>query len=86
MADDNVVPLFTANQLAPDFELQAQFLEQLAKELREQQHVYDRCLLIRQPRSGAIEALPFGGPMTSLDLVGMIEFAKFQVMLNFHDR
>ena len=78
MTDDtptNVTPLFPqGNQLAPDYELQAQYLEAMAKEIREKQVSHERCILIMQPPSGELGIYPFGGHATNIEFVGLLEF------------
>lgn len=79
----NVTPLFGSNQLAPNYELQAQYLEQVAKEIRERQLTYDRCLLIMQPPVGELDIQPFGGPTSNMEFVGLVELAKQKFLLDF---
>ena len=87
MTDDTkstVVPLFAAgNDLAPDFELQAQYLEAVAKEIREKQTGYVRCLLVMQPPVGELGMHMFGGPTSNLEAVGLMNLAKTKFELDF---
>lgn len=81
----NVTPLFGAenNQLAPSYELQAQYLEAVAKELREKQTTYERCLLVMQPTKGEIDIQPFGQQCTNMEFVGLLEMVKQKFLLDF---
>ena len=79
-----VVPLFAAgNDLAPDFELQAQYLEAVAKEMREKKTAYVRCLLVMQPPVGELGMHMFGGPTSNLEAVGLMNLAKTKFELDF---
>ena len=81
---NNVTPLFAAgNDLAPDFELQAQYLEAVAKEIREKQTSYVRCLLVMQPPAGELGIHMFGGPTSNLEAVGLMNLAKTKFELDF---
>lgn len=79
----NVVPLFAANQLAPNHELQAQYLEAVAAQIRSNGVTYDRCLLILQPRQGELDIQPFGGEINNMEFVGLVEIAKQKFLLDF---
>ena len=87
MTDDTkstVVPLFAAgNDLAPDFELQAQYLEAVAKEMREKKTAYVRCLLVMQPQAGELGMHMFGSPTSNLEAIGLMDVTKEKFLLDF---
>jgi len=83
-APTNVTPLFAAgNDLAPDFELQAQYLEAVAKEMREKKVAYVRCLLVMQPQAGELGMHMFGSPTSNLEAIGLMNLAKTKFELDF---
>lgn len=75
--------LFRVNQLAPDAESQAAYLEQVAAMVRAGEITIARAVLVySEPMpTGQIQYLPFGSPMDGASLVGLLEWAKFKAML-----
>lgn len=74
--------LFRLNQLAPDAETQARYLEEVAAMVRSGEIQIARAVLVySEVRTGQADYLPFGGPMDGAALIGLLEWAKLKAML-----
>ena len=80
----SVVEMFgEASQFCPTPDLQAAYLEWLARQIRSGAMQMDRAVVLLQPTTGDIVYLPFGGPCDTMQMVGLIEMGKMKAALDF---
>lgn len=79
MGDVRRLPLTT---FLPDAEGQANYVEQIARDIRNGEIVLSRAVFVFEGTNGKVHSLPFGGPCTWMELVGLLEYAKLSAATN----
>ena len=72
--------LFKVNQLCPDAETQAAYLEHLAQRLRDGDLVIHKAVLLFTDEDHQIDFIPFGEQSTWMELAGMCDFGQLKII------
>lgn len=75
-----VRPLFGVNSFAPTASTKAEYLEQVAKDIRTGKIPLRRGLLVYTDEDGGVGYMPFGESTNYMELVGLLEFAKAKII------